>query len=136
MAAFFVWNSSYDTGIASIDAQHKKLVAILNNLYEAMSKGQANQVLGKLLAELVDYTIVHFAHEERLFKQHGYVEASAHKMEHDALTAQVKKLQGDFASGRISLSMEVGTFLKDWLKNHILKTDKKYVAFLVSKGVK
>jgi hemerythrin len=136
MAALFIWNPTYETGIKSIDLQHKKLVDILNELYDAMGKGHANEMLGKILDELIQYTIVHFATEERLFKQHGYPEFVAHKKEHDDLTAQVKKLQADFKSGKITLSMQVATFLKDWLKVHILQTDKKYVAFLVSKGVK
>ena len=33
-------------------------------------------------------------------------------------------------------SSEVLFFLSDWLKNHILGTDKAYVPYLKSKGVK
>lgn len=136
MAALFIWNPTYETGIKSIDTQHKKLVDVLNELYDAMGKGTANQALGKILDELIQYTIVHFSTEERLFKQFGYPDFVAHKKEHDDLTAQVKKLQADLKSGKITLSMQVATFLKDWLKVHILQTDKKYVAFLIAKGVK
>ena len=136
MAQLFIWSPSYETGIQEIDAQHKKLVEILNALYDAMGKGQANKVLGKLLDDLVKYTVVHFATEERLFRQYGYPEAAIHKKEHDALTAQAKKLQADFAAGKVSLSLTVGTFLKDWLSHHILQADKKYAPFLAAKGVK
>jgi hemerythrin len=136
MAALFIWNPTYETGIKSIDTQHKKLVDILNELYDTMGKGHAKEVLGRILDELIQYTVVHFATEERLFKLHGYPDYAAHKKEHDDLTAQVKKLQADFKSGKITLSMQVATFLKDWLKVHILQTDKKYVVFLVAKGVK
>jgi hemerythrin len=136
MAVLFAWNESYNIGIKTIDTQHRKLVDILNSLYDAMGKGQANQVLGRILDELIQYTVVHFSTEERLFKQYGYPDSVAHKKEHDDLTAQVKKLQTDLKSGKITLSMQLGTFLKDWLKNHILQTDKKYAPFLIAKGVK
>jgi hemerythrin len=136
MAQLFTWNPSYETGIREIDAQHRKLVEILNSLYDAMSKGQANKVLGPLLDELVKYTVVHFATEERLFKHYGYPDAVAHKKEHDDLTAQAKKLQADFNAGRVSLSLQVGAFLKDWLSHHILQSDKKYAPFLAARGVK
>ena len=33
------------------------------------------------------------------------------------------------------LSMEVMSFLSDWLKNHIMKTDKQYGPYLNGKGV-
>ncbi len=136
MASLFVWNDSYSTGIREIDAQHKKLVDILNALYDAMSKGQGNQALGKLLDELIKYTVVHFATEERLFKLHGYPDTLAHKREHDELASKVLQLQKDFAAGKVSLSMQVASFLKNWLTNHILGADKKYAPFLSSKGVK
>jgi hemerythrin len=34
------------------------------------------------------------------------------------------------------LSMEVMTFLSNWLKNHIVKTDKQYSAYFIEHGVK
>jgi hemerythrin-like metal-binding protein len=136
MAVLFAWNDSYNTGIKEIDTQHKKLVDLLNSLYDAMGKGQANQVMGKIFDELVKYTASHFATEERLFKQHGYPEAAAHKREHDTLTAQALALQKDFAAGKTSMTLATANFLKDWLKNHILGSDKKYAPFLIAKGVK
>jgi methyl-accepting chemotaxis protein/hemerythrin len=42
----------------------------------------------------------------------------------------------NFTSGKTVLSMAVMDFLKDWLYNHILKTDMLYVEYLIAKGVK
>lgn len=133
--ALFIWNDSYKTGINTIDTQHKKLVDLINELHEAMSKGQGNQALGKIMNELVNYTVTHFSTEERLLKQAGYADFDAHKKIHDDFTAKVKKMQADLTGGRKMMSLEVSSFLKDWLSGHILGTDKKYVPSMKAKGI-
>ncbi len=136
MPMMFVWNDSYETGLKEIDAQHKRLVDILNRLFAAMEKGQAKDVLGKLLDELIQYTVVHFGTEERYFKQFGYPEAISHKKEHDDLASKAVALQKDFKAGKAALSVEVGEFLRQWLMKHILGSDKKYAPFLAAKGLR
>lgn len=135
MGMLFVWNDTYNTGIKEIDAQHKKLVDILNRLFAAMEKGQAKEVLGKLLDELIQYTVVHFGTEERYFKQFAYPEGIPHKKEHDDLASKAVALQKDFKAGRAAISIEVGEFLRQWLMKHILGSDKKYAPFLMARGL-
>jgi hemerythrin len=38
-------------------------------------------------------------------------------------------------TGDFMIGVEVLAFLKDWLTNHIMKSDMAYSDFLVSKGV-
>ena len=135
MALLFIWNDSYKTGINTIDTQHKKLVDLINELHDAMTKGQGSQALGKIVNGLLDYTVIHFTTEERLLKQAGYADFDAHKKIHDAFTAKVREMKKDLDGGRKMMTLEVSTFLKDWLSGHILGTDMKYVATLKAKGV-
>lgn len=130
------WNDELSIGINSVDEQHKKLVNIINTLNDALADGKANDVLVNIFDELTEYTAKHFGYEEDMFAQHGYVEAAAHKKEHEALITQVKKLQDKMNAGDFMISLEVMVFLKEWLINHILKTDKAYAPFLIAKGVK
>ncbi|MGP8244347.1 MAG: hemerythrin domain-containing protein [Bryobacteraceae bacterium] len=51
-----------------------------------------------------------------------------HKMEHDKLIAKVRALQQSFRLGTASISVEVMTFLLNWLIGHIVGMDKKYTA--------
>ena len=129
------WNDELSIGINSIDEQHKKLVNIINALNDALAEGKADDVLAEIFDELADYTVKHFGYEEQMFDQYGYVEAEAHKTEHKALINQVKKLQEKVNAGDFMISVEVMIFLKEWLINHILKTDKAYAPFLIAKGV-
>ena len=133
--AFINWSDRLETGISKVDQQHQKLVAMVNALYDAMKDGSGQEVLGKVLTGLVDYTRTHFAAEEALMSQFGYPGLAAHKVEHDKLTGQVAELQAQFQSGKAALTLKVANFLKDWLSGHILGVDQQYAPFLKGKGV-
>jgi hemerythrin len=128
------WTEAYSVKIKSIDDQHKKLFELINKLHEAMSAGKARQVLSEIFTELTEYTVKHFAYEEGLMAKYGYPGYLAHKPQHEKLTAQVQDLQRRHQQGELALSLEVSNFLKDWLTEHILKTDQKYSAFLKDKA--
>jgi len=133
--AFIEWNDSIKVGIRTIDEQHKQLVDMINMLHEAMAAGKGNLVLNEIFARLVAYTRTHFATEEELFKRYMYPEFADHKREHDELIQSVLILESQFASKKLGVSIKTANMLKDWLTNHIMKTDKKYVEFLNSRGV-
>ena len=124
--ALLEWNNLFNTNIEIVDEQHMELVAILNSLHDLVLKDDNNFELGILLEKLVEYTVFHFETEENLFEKYDYPEAEEHKNEHIDLANQAKKILQDYKSGSIVISSYVTNFLKDWLKNHIIHTDKKF----------
>lgn len=134
--ALFTWKEEYSVNIKEIDDQHKELVAMINELHEAMMQQRAKDVLGKILNKLVSYCAGHFATEERLMQTHGYLEYAGHKAKHDKMTAKVLALQNDLKANKLNLTTEVSQFLRDWLDKHILGTDKKYSTHFNTRGVK
>jgi hemerythrin-like metal-binding protein len=133
--ALIEWSDTLSVGIQTIDEQHKQLVAIINELHDAMMARQSREVLGTTFDRLVAYTEYHFGEEAKLFEKHGYAETREHLAAHDALTGRVRELNAEFKEGNAAISMELMDFLRDWLRNHIIGTDKKYAPFLKSKGV-
>ncbi|MBK7228223.1 MAG: bacteriohemerythrin [Ignavibacteriales bacterium] len=127
--ALFNWSAQYETGIFMVDTQHKKLVDAINTLHDSMKDGKGKEVAEKTLNFLVDYTIQHFSAEEDLMKKKAYPDFVNHKANHDKFVAEVKEIKAKYLAGKI-LPMQVSSILSDWLKNHILGTDKKYVPFL------
>lgn len=127
--ALFTWSAQYETGIFMIDMQHKKLVDAINTLHDAMKDGKGKDKAEITLNFLVDYTVQHFTAEEGLMKQKNYPDFVNHKAVHDKLVAEVKDMRTKYMSGKV-LPMQVSSFMSDWLKQHILGTDKKYVPFL------
>ncbi|MEG3439849.1 bacteriohemerythrin [Pannus brasiliensis CCIBt3594] len=134
--AVIQWNNNLSVGIVEIDEQHKKLVKMINELYDAMKQGKGKDVTGKIINGLIGYTESHFRMEERYFDELGYPDAAAHKLEHIAFKQKVTEFKEKFDKGKITLSIEVMLFLSNWLQNHIEGVDKKYAAFFKEKGVK
>ena len=92
-------------------------------------------MLGAIFNGLIDYTSTHFADEERSMTTNAYPGIAEHKAEHALLVKQVIELQVMFNSGKPVFTMEVMKFLYEWLLNHIQGDDKKFGAFLNSKGM-
>jgi hemerythrin len=131
------WTDELSLGIESIDEQHKKLVNMINALNDAMLTNSSNELLGKIFTGLATYTQKHFAYEENMFAEYGYTDSEEHKRQHNELIAQVVELKQKFIKNpQGTMSAELMLFLKRWLTNHIMRTDKDYAEFLISKGVK
>lgn len=116
-----------------MDAQHRKLVDLLNQLETAMQKGKGREVVGQVLGELIRYTQTHFLSEESLMAAHRFPDLAAHKIEHAKLTQRVVKFKTDFDGGKVALTIPVLSFLEDWLVNHIQGHDKVYGKVIAGK---
>jgi len=131
----FQWRNEFSVQIGSVDAQHQMLFSLANELYRAMTAGQSNVVMARILDRLVQYTQAHFAHEERLMQQNGYPKLAEHRAEHEALTRKVLQFQSDFQQGKAMMSVQLLEFLKSWLEKHIKGSDQAYSPYLRSKAV-
>jgi hemerythrin len=131
-----IWNDKLSVGVEVIDEDHKKLIAMINEMYDAILAGMGKKVVGDILDRLVHYTSFHFAREEALFAQTGYSDAAAHKAEHDAMAKWAIQAELDFHQGTLPApSLEVINRLKDWLFEHINGTDKLYGPHLNAAGI-
>jgi len=134
--AFINWADSLSVGVKLFDNDHKELISIANRLHDSITVGSQQVVLAPILNELVKYTIFHFGHEEGMMLQYAYPAYEQHKKEHDALVAKVQDFSDQVKSGKTSISLSLIAFLKEWLVNHIMGSDKEYVDFFSKKGVK
>ena len=131
-----IWCDNFSVKIAEIDAQHKKLIDMVNELSDAMAVGKGADALGDILSRLVQYTQTHFATEERLLKLYGYPNYDEHCAQHYNLTRQVLEIQDHYLTTHLGLTIPVLDFLNEWLAKHILQSDKEYAPFLTAKGLK
>ena len=124
------WSEKYEIGIEEIDNQHRGLIIIINELFELMSKGKAKDKLPEIFEHLTEYTKKHFSTEEIMMVKYAYPERDNHKNEHQKFIQKLTDLRKDFTNNKITISIEVLNFLKEWLLNHILISDKKYVGHI------
>ncbi|MCL1967472.1 MAG: bacteriohemerythrin [Fibromonadales bacterium] len=130
------WTEQLSTKIHLFDHEHKKLVELINKLSDAMLKKEANNVLGSILNELTDYTIIHFKHEEDAMGKYNFPGLAAHKKQHEDFVSKVADTKKKYEEGAIMLTMPLIDFLTSWVVEHISKSDLAYSDFLVKAGMK
>jgi hemerythrin len=112
------------------------LFGILNDLHDAMLKGQAQSLTGPLLRKVVEYTRTHFASEESMMASAKYPGLAGHRVKHRDLTSEVEDYLARFERGDAALNIHLLQFLRDWLTNHIQSTDREYGPWLNKHGVR
>ncbi len=122
--AYLHWSNDLNTGIEVIDKQHQRIVDYLNDLDAANETGD-KEVTNRVLKQLVDYTLTHFAFEEELQEKANYPFLKAHKRVHEIFTKRVAEFQQRAAAGE-NVAPEVLSMLKIWLVNHIKGDDADY----------
>ena len=132
---YIKWTDELSVGVKLFDDDHKKLVELINDLNQLIIVGDKTSALEKALAGLILYTKKHFGNEEAFMVKHGYLAYEKHRAEHTELTEKVIDFQERLESGKANFSLELITFLRDWLINHIKGTDMQYKKFFNSKGV-
>lgn len=131
----FRWTQEYSVNKAALDRQHQKLFDTVNELHAALRTGIGNVVLDEILEQLEDYAHTHFADEESLMEQHAFPGLSAHRVQHQMFREKMADFLAQHKAGRAGVPVELMLFMQDWLKQHVLKTDKQYSAFLNARGV-
>jgi hemerythrin len=130
--AMMEWKDEYSVGVTAMDNQHKQLVSLVNQLYDAMRQAKGDAVIGTILPSLVLYTKSHFAAEEKIMKDADFPGLAAHQALHHQLTKQAGELLEKIKAGKMVPTVSLATFLKDWLVNHIQGQDKQYGKHIAS----
>lgn len=117
------WVSDLDTGISIIDEQHKRLLNYINQLAGDVDRAS----VGRVLADLLDYTASHFAFEESLQEQAGYKHIQSHKNVHELFIEHVNMFVDRHDKGEDVVD-DLYVMLSTWLIDHIKREDMAYVA--------
>lgn len=125
-----VWGHVLSVEVDEIDEDHRKLVGIFNILNRAVTEGESPDYLAAVLEELVNCTVWHFSHEERLMLKYGYDGIEEHKAAHRALIQSAKELQQQVLQVDKTIADEDIEFLERWLTEHILTDDMRLGSYL------
>jgi hemerythrin len=124
------WDMTYSVSVPEMDEQHKKLFSLINDFYDNIKIGQNKETLLPIINGLNDYAGVHFKAEEAVMAKYKYPELDMHKKLHEEFVAKAVDLKNRLESGRLVISLEVTSFIMDWLVKHIKGADKKYGEFI------
>lgn len=113
-------------GVEAIDNQHMRLFAIANRFHAACEAGAGRPVLAAIFRELVDYTVTHFADEERMLQDCGYADYDRHKANREKLVGLVLGYQRRMEGSEPGVEPQAMNFIKTWLSGHVLGMDRNY----------
>lgn len=134
--ALFEWDQSeYGVGVEEFDRHHERLVELINELHDAMKSGEGNDHLVSILDELRDYTEYHFSAEEEVMAEEGYYGLEEQEVQHEKFVDRIGEFRRGLEDGKITLTMDVMNFLKEWLSEHIQVTDDEYREFFNERGI-
>lgn len=124
---FFSWSEEMSVGVDLIDSDHRALIRLINELHEAFEEDDDMALPGDTFGRLIDYIDHHFLREEAVMEASGYPTASQHKAEHGRFTHEIRYIQDRYVRGEDTKAVdELLTFLKTWLRRHILVDDMAY----------
>lgn len=129
------WSDRFALGIDLIDQQHQVLFRLIDQLAQAIQDENPEAELQTIFGQLHDYTLTHFATEERLMAQYAYPADHDHQENHRTLEHSLEQLVERAKSGEPLVSIQTMNFLRLWLYNHIDGTDRQFADFLKSRGV-
>jgi len=129
------WSASYSVGVAVLDAEHRRLFDLLNQLYDSIIDGSANSAkTAEILDQVLDFSIKHCDREEKMMAEAGYPGIAHLREEHEHLRRSIEEFRLQLMRRR-SISSELASFLMEWVLGHIMKEDKKCGAFLNAAGI-
>jgi hemerythrin len=132
----FKWKKEYSVQVEEIDNQHKKLVEMIFELFTAINNQSTKEELGSILDNLIKYAGYHFSTEEKYFKKFNYENTTEHIEEHIKFAEKMIGLQKQYKNKEIEISFELIDFLEDWLLDHLITADQKYVECFKDNGLK
>jgi hemerythrin len=124
------WNAGLDVGDEEADASHRALYQATVAAVEAVARGEPTPVLVILEALQVDYG-AHFAREEALMTESGYLELTAHRSAHVSMMGEFSKINAELAAKGLSplFRLWFGSRFVDWLRFHIRGTDAQFYRY-------
>ncbi len=128
--AYFEWANDMVIDGGPIDADHQYLVRLVNELHTATSQGRGHEVVGRILEELIAYTVDHLQREERQMELVRFPNLVRHKKKHADFVASLERLQQRYEQGQITVAASLSSVLRDWLSLHIRRSDKELQVFL------
>jgi len=129
-----VWDDSMSIGVPQIDAQHKQLFILANDVARTLERGFDKESIQMDLGILCNYAVEHFAMEEALMDMDAYPDYDLHMSEHMQCTTKALDFLEAFSSDKEVDMSEFLQFVTFWIRDHILNVDQGLGVFLRGRG--
>ena len=130
-AEIVVWDEKYATGIELIDTQHKQLIVLTNQLYEACfaKEDVLHTIFKEAMGRMVEYVRFHFNAELKFLNAINYPDYNNHKKMHDNLIQEIISAGKGHSEGKKFVPNNFVRTLRDWILSHIALHDKAFSVY-------
>lgn len=119
------WKESYALGHPGIDAQHKDMFDLINQMADAGTPDRLKPVL----MQLYRHTREHFELEEELMKAAGYPGLALHVSYHNELLSRLNQVSQDVGKGSVNRDM-LNRLMSDWALRHTQFDDADAASYI------
>jgi hemerythrin len=134
------WTENLSVGVAELDADHKGLIKVINQLEANAKDPDRRDVVRQCLYALLRYAEIHFKREERVMAACDFPELDHHKSEHKDFAERIRDLARRFDDEPdetvATVSEQLLDFLKDWVHHHVLIEDMAYRPYVKSRAAR
>lgn len=118
-----IWREQLSVGNDVIDNDHKYLIDLINQVETCLNNEKRIELVD-LLNRLTQYSMTHFASEEKIASCAGYTQVTDLHKSHEVLLKELDQVKHEMLENMTKTSIEhFTTFLRNWLINHVIKED-------------
>lgn len=119
------WRTEFSVGNAAVDHEHRELVDLINSVHDGMREDTGTDRLAEGLGEIYAQIAAHFALEEKLMRDAGYADLTAHKDDHESLLDQLADILHGVEAGSGFDEAGLSARLERWFSGHFSTHDAK-----------
>ncbi|MEI6386635.1 MAG: diguanylate cyclase [Spirochaetota bacterium] len=120
------WRLDWDSGNATIDGQHQRLIELANGLLELSLSGASAPIITASLDALVKHMLEHFSDEEQILREIRYPDAVLHASIHRALTAEALAMKARFEKGNLEATAFFDFLVGKVVMGHLETSDRLF----------
>jgi hemerythrin len=133
--ALTTWKDCYSVGVPELDAQHRHVFEMINELAYSMRKGQGGAAIQPTLTRLTEHLRTHIESEEELMRRTGYPDLAAHQEEHRVYLLRVREFKTNLGKEGNEDTISLLNILRDMILDHMLRVDLAYTAHFNASGI-
>ena len=132
----FDWSDDFSVGDEYIDAEHKHLFEVGEEVFKVADNHQHKaEKIKHVVQELYEYMRTHFEHEEAYMQKVGFPGLPDHKVIHQKIIDTMNDFMKDLPKMSIStIEHALAGSIKHWILQHIEQEDKQIGDWLREQG--
>jgi hemerythrin len=119
------WRDEFSVGVDAVDHEHREMIALINELDEAMQDDASQADVVRALGEIYARISAHFALEEKTMRTARYVHLAEHKQDHEQLLDElldvIDSVDDEGRYDRADLSRSLDRWFSDHFQTHDAK---------------